>query len=222
VQTTRSWRLQAIASLTQYRAPCPWVLQLHAVGSMCSVISGLMFSGCCQSAAAAVAAARCCAGPTQMSTTRLPGVHLTSGRGVGAHMASTGCGGMTSCPAGDCHASCGHMSCKQQPNACLPGASMCDKLYVIMPAAPSFGNASSILCLACLTHPADCCCHPYCRVYLRHCVLAAKGFCPEAYDSFLDATYLSDRVTTVRQHLEAHPEILQELPPPELIGRYSG
>lgn len=61
-----------------------------------------------------------------------------------------------------------------------------------------------------------------CRVYLRHCVLAAKGFCPEAYESFLDATFLSDRVTTVRQHLEAHPDILQELPPPELVGRYSG
>ncbi|KAF6259418.1 hypothetical protein COO60DRAFT_1008858 [Scenedesmus sp. NREL 46B-D3] len=61
-----------------------------------------------------------------------------------------------------------------------------------------------------------------CRVYLRHCVLAAEGFCPEAYDSFLDATYLSDRLTTVRQYLEAHPDILQELPPPDLVGRYSG
>jgi hypothetical protein len=79
----------------------------------------------------------------------------------------------------------------------------------------------SILCgvyaCACLVWPFT-----LCRVYLRHCVLAAKGFCAEAYESFLDATYLSDRVTTVRQHLQNNPEILQELPPPELVGRYSG
>lgn len=61
-----------------------------------------------------------------------------------------------------------------------------------------------------------------CRVYLRHCVLAAKGFCPEAYDSFLNNTYLADRVTTIRQYLQQHPEILDELPPPDLVGRYSG
>jgi hypothetical protein len=61
-----------------------------------------------------------------------------------------------------------------------------------------------------------------CRVYLRHCVLAAKGFCEEAHDSFLDCTFLSDRKTTIRQYLQQHPEILDELPPPELIGRYSG
>jgi hypothetical protein len=34
-------------------------------------------------------------------------------------------------------------------------------------------------------------------VYLRHCVLAAKSCCPEAYESFLDATFLADRQTTV-------------------------
>lgn len=61
-----------------------------------------------------------------------------------------------------------------------------------------------------------------CRVYLRHCVLAAKGFCQEAYDSFLDNTYLADRATTIRQYLAQHPEIMDELPPPELVGRYSG
>jgi hypothetical protein len=53
-------------------------------------------------------------------------------------------------------------------------------------------------------------------------VLAAKGFCPEAYNSFLDNSYLADRVTTIRQYLQQHPEILDELPPPELVGRYSG
>ncbi|GBF99319.1 hypothetical protein Rsub_12100 [Raphidocelis subcapitata] len=61
-----------------------------------------------------------------------------------------------------------------------------------------------------------------CRVYLRHCVLAAKGFCPEAYESFLDGTFLSDRRTTVREYLRRHPDIMEELPPPELLERYSG
>jgi hypothetical protein len=61
-----------------------------------------------------------------------------------------------------------------------------------------------------------------CRVYLRHCVLAAQGLGPEAHASFLDGTYLADRVTSVRAYLAQRPEILQELPPPELAGRYSG
>lgn len=61
-----------------------------------------------------------------------------------------------------------------------------------------------------------------CRVYLRHCVLAAQSFCPEAYNSFLDNTFLADRSTTVRQYLELHPEIMQELPPNELVQRYNG
>lgn len=61
-----------------------------------------------------------------------------------------------------------------------------------------------------------------CRVYLRHCVLAAKGFCQEAYESFLDNTYLADRSTTIRQYLQQRPEIMDEPPPPELVGRYSG
>ena len=61
-----------------------------------------------------------------------------------------------------------------------------------------------------------------CRVYLRHCVLAAQRLGAEAHASFLDGTFLSDRATTVRQHLEANPGILDELPPPSLVGRYSG
>ncbi len=61
-----------------------------------------------------------------------------------------------------------------------------------------------------------------CRTYLRHCVLAATSFCPEASENFLDHTFLSDRKTTVRMHLERNPEIMQELPPPELAERYSG
>lgn len=56
------------------------------------------------------------------------------------------------------------------------------------------------------------------------CVLAAKGFCAEAYDSFLDNTYLAGRMTTVRQYLQQHRRPMEELPPPELelVGRYSG
>jgi hypothetical protein len=52
--------------------------------------------------------------------------------------------------------------------------------------------------------------------------LAAQRLGPEALGSFLDGTMLADRVTTVRQHLEANPDIMEELPPPSLIGRYSG
>lgn len=61
-----------------------------------------------------------------------------------------------------------------------------------------------------------------CRVYLRHCVLAARGFCLEAEVSFLDATWLSDRTTSVRQYLQEHPDIMDALPPPELASRYNG
>ncbi|KAI8472730.1 MAG: hypothetical protein J3K34DRAFT_412916 [Monoraphidium minutum] len=61
-----------------------------------------------------------------------------------------------------------------------------------------------------------------CRVYLRHCVLAAASLGAEAHASFLDATTLADRRTTVRQYLAAHPGIMEELPPPELAARYSG
>lgn len=38
-----------------------------------------------------------------------------------------------------------------------------------------------------------------CRVYLRHCVLAAKACGEVAYASFLDQTYLADRKTTIRE-----------------------
>jgi hypothetical protein len=61
-----------------------------------------------------------------------------------------------------------------------------------------------------------------CRTYLRHCTLAASSLCPEAHASFLDATFLADRTTTIRDYLEEHPEIMQELPPPSLAARYSG
>lgn len=61
-----------------------------------------------------------------------------------------------------------------------------------------------------------------CRAYLRHCVLAASKLGEPAAANFLDATLLADRQTTVREHLERDPGIMEELPPPELVGRYSG
>ncbi|CAD7697545.1 unnamed protein product [Ostreobium quekettii] len=61
-----------------------------------------------------------------------------------------------------------------------------------------------------------------CRVYLRHCVMAAKGLHPRVFQNFMDHSYLGDRTTTVRQHVEKHPSIMTTLPPPELEERYSG
>ncbi|KAG5189614.1 hypothetical protein JKP88DRAFT_256992 [Tribonema minus] len=61
-----------------------------------------------------------------------------------------------------------------------------------------------------------------CPVYLRHCMLAATAQGSRVLDSFLDETFLSDRVTTVRQHLHARPDIMETEPPAHLIGRYSG
>lgn len=59
-----------------------------------------------------------------------------------------------------------------------------------------------------------------CAVYLRHCYLAADKM--GCLDSFLDETYLVDRKTKLRNYLEQYPQILDELPPPELASRYSG
>eukprot|EP00164_Ancoracysta_twista_P010133 GFYU01015201.1.p1 GENE.GFYU01015201.1~~GFYU01015201.1.p1 ORF type:complete len:245 (+),score=12.64 GFYU01015201.1:36-770(+) len=61
-----------------------------------------------------------------------------------------------------------------------------------------------------------------CRVYLRHCVLAAKHLSAEVHDNFLDSTFLGDRRTTIRQHLLNDPSIMDELPPESLKYRYDG
>lgn len=61
-----------------------------------------------------------------------------------------------------------------------------------------------------------------CRIYLRHCVLAAQGLGAQVHDSFLDHTYLADRKTTIRQYLAQYPAIMEENPPSELVARYSG
>ena len=59
-------------------------------------------------------------------------------------------------------------------------------------------------------------------VYLRHCVLSAQKAGHEAYRSFLDDTLLCDRVTTLRQYLDANPEIMNVQPPPGLESRFNG
>lgn len=62
-----------------------------------------------------------------------------------------------------------------------------------------------------------------CATYLRHCALAAAKLGPEAHASFVEETYLVDRVTTVRAYLERHPHVMSELPEdPVLRERYAG
>ncbi|OIW13726.1 hypothetical protein TanjilG_17905 [Lupinus angustifolius] len=62
-----------------------------------------------------------------------------------------------------------------------------------------------------------------CRVYLRHCVLAANNLGDTAYNNFLDHTYLADRKTTIREHLATTGSgIMEEEPPESLKYRYGG
>ncbi|KAG7542701.1 hypothetical protein ISN45_Aa07g026580 [Arabidopsis thaliana x Arabidopsis arenosa] len=62
-----------------------------------------------------------------------------------------------------------------------------------------------------------------CRLYLRHCVLAAKNLGDEAYNNFLDHTFLGDRKTTIREYLSSRGSgIMEEEPPEALKSRYGG
>ncbi|CAA7057465.1 unnamed protein product [Microthlaspi erraticum] len=62
-----------------------------------------------------------------------------------------------------------------------------------------------------------------CRLYLRHCVLAAKNLGDEAYNNFLDHTFLGDRKTTIREFLSSTGSgIMEEEPPEALKSRYGG
>jgi hypothetical protein len=63
-----------------------------------------------------------------------------------------------------------------------------------------------------------------CPVYCRHCVLATQrtGTPQVVQQSFLDQTFLADRITTLRQHMDSNPQIMKSQVPPQLIGRYSG
>jgi len=89
------------------------------------------------------------------------------------------------------------------------GQARFDKLYT------AFGITT------CWDWPKDSGLRP-CATYLRHCALAAEKLGPEAHASFLDETFLCDRVTTIRAYLEKHPEVMNELPPDSLAERYSG
>lgn len=62
-----------------------------------------------------------------------------------------------------------------------------------------------------------------CRLYLRHCLLAAKRLSPDVYANFLDTTYLSDRKTKLRKYVEEKFElIMNEKPNKDLEDRYDG
>eukprot|EP00898_Chlorokybus_atmophyticus_P001136 jgi/Chlat1/2022/Chrsp158S02302 len=61
-----------------------------------------------------------------------------------------------------------------------------------------------------------------CRLYLRHCFLAAQKLGAEASASFLDHTFLADRITTIRTYLAENPSIMDEPDQPELARRYGG
>lgn len=62
-----------------------------------------------------------------------------------------------------------------------------------------------------------------CRVYLRHCYLAARSMGRESFDSFLDETFLIDRTTTIRDYIDRNPGLIEtSLPPPEHRQRYGG
>lgn len=62
-----------------------------------------------------------------------------------------------------------------------------------------------------------------CRVYLRHCYLAAQSMGQECFDSFLDETFLVDRATTLREYIDQHPGLIENtVPPPGFEQRYGG
>ncbi|KAK6278545.1 hypothetical protein POUND7_018812 [Theobroma cacao] len=62
-----------------------------------------------------------------------------------------------------------------------------------------------------------------CRVYLRHCVLAAKNLSDVAYNNFVDHTFLGDRTTTIRTYLATTGSgIMEEEPSESLKSRYGG
>ena len=42
------------------------------------------------------------------------------------------------------------------------------------------------------------------------------------HDDFVDTTFLADGHTTIREHLDANPGLMEDLPPPHLADRYSG
>jgi hypothetical protein len=58
-----------------------------------------------------------------------------------------------------------------------------------------------------------------CRPYLRHCVLASDML--GVKDNFLDTTFLADRLTTIREHLDRNPTLLETVPSPSVARFYT-
>jgi hypothetical protein len=58
-----------------------------------------------------------------------------------------------------------------------------------------------------------------CPPYLRHCVLASEIL--GVKNNFLDTTFLADRRTTIRQHLDRNPALLDTLPSQEAAKFYT-
>ena len=59
-------------------------------------------------------------------------------------------------------------------------------------------------------------------VYLRHVYLAAQSAGEATLRSLLDETFLVDRITTIREYLDANPDVLLSEPPDSLRERYNG
>ena len=64
-----------------------------------------------------------------------------------------------------------------------------------------------------------------CPLYLRHCLMAARRMGEECYNSFLDETFLVDRVTSLRQYMseaDRYEQLANMIVPPHLAERYGG
>ena len=191
--------------------------------------------GCAGLQRCVIAGCRCCARSGQMLSTELSAAARRSGIGATPSTAWIESGGG---PALTSSTTPARRSCSKTPSCSSTTASL------LLP-APIYSVFECYICLCCTSpvlaaqserndlNTLFCCCPCCrddvlpCRVYLRHCVLAAKKLSDQssseaAYNSFLDDTYLADRVTTVKTYLAQHPDIMYELPPPELAARYSG
>ena len=79
------------------------------------------------------------------------------------------------------------------------------------------------VCVCVCVYLSTCVCMCVC-VIGRHCVLASRkeSVPKEASDSFMHETWLCNRKTSLCSYLDANPHVMAALPPPELVGRYSG
>ncbi|KAF0686325.1 Aste57867_21864 [Aphanomyces stellatus] len=61
-----------------------------------------------------------------------------------------------------------------------------------------------------------------CRVYLRHCILSVQKLGQDVHEDFVSNTFLGDRRTPIKDYLAEFPDIMNAVPPPSLVNRYSG